>query len=59
MVEGEANACGVGYDVDGTTKQFFHGGVKAGEERAGGPGARRNGMRSKIVSVAFVGGTVF
>ena len=24
-----ANACGVGYDVDGTTKQFFHGGVKA------------------------------
>lgn len=23
-----ANACGVGYDVDGTTKQFFHGGVK-------------------------------
>lgn len=23
------NACGVGYDVDGTTKQFFHGGVKA------------------------------
>ncbi len=24
-----ANACGVGYDVDGTIKQFFHGGVKA------------------------------
>jgi len=24
-----ADACGVGYDVDGTTKQFFHGGVKA------------------------------
>lgn len=24
-----ANACGVGYDVDGTTKEFFHGGVKA------------------------------
>lgn len=24
-----ANACGVGYDVDGTTEQFFHGGVKA------------------------------
>jgi hypothetical protein len=24
-----ANACGVGYDVDGTTQQFFHGGVKA------------------------------
>lgn len=24
-----ANACGVGYDVDGTTKQFFAGGVKA------------------------------
>lgn len=23
------NACGVGYDVDGTTKEFFHGGVKA------------------------------
>lgn len=23
------NACGVCYDVDGTTKQFFHGGVKA------------------------------
>jgi hypothetical protein len=23
-----ANACGVGYDFDGTTKQFFHGGVK-------------------------------
>lgn len=23
------DACGVGYDVDGTTKQFFHGGVKA------------------------------
>ena len=22
------DACGVGYDVDGTTKQFFHGGVK-------------------------------
>jgi len=27
-----ANACGVGYDVDGTTKQFFHGGVKAGTD---------------------------
>lgn len=26
------NACGVGYDVDGTTKQFFHGGVKAGTD---------------------------
>lgn len=25
-----ADAAGVGYDVDGTTKQFFHGGVKAG-----------------------------
>ena len=24
-----ANACGVCYDADGTTKQFFHGGVKA------------------------------
>lgn len=23
------NACGVGFDTDGTTKQFFHGGVKA------------------------------
>jgi hypothetical protein len=22
------DACGIGYDVDGTTKQFFHGGVK-------------------------------
>lgn len=22
------DACGVGYDIDGTTKQFFHGGVK-------------------------------
>lgn len=27
-----ANAVGVGYDVDGTTKQFFHGGVKAGTD---------------------------
>lgn len=27
-----ADACGVGYDVDGTTKQFFHGGVKAGTD---------------------------
>ena len=26
------NACGVGYDVDGTTKLFFHGGVKAGAD---------------------------
>lgn len=26
------DACGVGYDVDGTTKQFFHGGVKAGTD---------------------------
>lgn len=24
-----ANACGVGYDFDGTTKEWFHGGVKA------------------------------
>lgn len=24
-----SNACGIGYDVDGTTKQWFHGGVKA------------------------------
>ncbi len=27
-----ADACGVGYDVDGTTDQFFHGGVKAGTD---------------------------
>jgi hypothetical protein len=26
------DACGVGYDVDGTTKQFFHGGVKNGTD---------------------------
>ena len=26
------DACGIGYDVDGTTKQFFHGGVKAGTD---------------------------
>lgn len=29
-----SNACGVGYDVDGTTKQFFHGGVKANTDTA-------------------------
>jgi hypothetical protein len=28
------NACGVGYDVDGTTKEFFHGGVKANTDTA-------------------------
>lgn len=28
------DACGVGYDVDGTTKQFFHGGVKNGTDTA-------------------------
>lgn len=28
------DACGVGYDVDGTTKQFFHGGVKNGTDMA-------------------------
>lgn len=26
------DACGVGYDTDGTTDQFFHGGVKAGTD---------------------------
>lgn len=26
------DACGVAYDVDGTTKQWFHGGVKAGTD---------------------------
>jgi hypothetical protein len=26
------DACGVGYDVDGTTDQFFHGGVKNGTD---------------------------
>lgn len=26
------DACGVGYDVDGTTKQWFHGGVKNGTD---------------------------
>jgi hypothetical protein len=26
------DACGVGYDVDGTTKQFYHGGVKNGTD---------------------------
>lgn len=26
------NACGVCYDIDGTTKQWFHGGVKAGTD---------------------------
>lgn len=29
-----ANACGVGYDIDGTTKEFFHGGVKANTDTA-------------------------
>ncbi len=27
-----ADACGVGYDVDGTTDKFFHGGVKSGTD---------------------------
>ena len=27
-----ADACGVGYDTDGTTAQFFHGGVKGGTD---------------------------
>lgn len=27
-----ADACGVGFDTDGTTAQFFHGGVKAGAD---------------------------
>jgi len=26
------DACGIGYDVDGTTKQWFHGGVKNGTD---------------------------
>jgi hypothetical protein len=26
------DACGVGYDIDGTTKQWFHGGVKNGTD---------------------------
>lgn len=29
-----ANACGIGYDVDGTTDQWFHGGVAAGTDTA-------------------------
>ena len=51
------NACGVGYDVDGTTKQFFHGGVK---QVAGGvtgqpfdaPAARQIGQVQACLSLA-------
>lgn len=53
-----ANACGVGYDVDGTTKQFFHGGVKANADTtpAYSGGAPSDGVRFVVrVEVSAAG----